>query len=557
MKTSLEQLQIPKKSIEKLHSMEIADSLSLLNHCAFPKDRDRIAKELSINADDLLLWASVADLYRMKSVSLTLAKELASAYPNINAIATSDPVVLFDWITQNSKEEKIGLESVEEIVQEAQYLKNRLVLSVIQTENFEEIVRIDTEETNKNSKKIDAIWMKIYKILFILSALMIVLGSILNWHLWIPREIQFFIFAQLIEFLGVILFLLSGGLELFVFSVLVYSYFKWIQNWIFIDLLKKLKQFFFNNPVYQRFYMLSLQEYDNKKEAKNIQSSVILLGISAAISILLIPLEKLEWTILPVQIAILIMVVKLFMPIAQQAIDLQKRTVGTSKVVIQRFLIYRLTQWLMVPLLAMIIIQTFIGIFASINFIITKVFIAGYDFLISHLLQAINNLTLSSSDMLIREQLTTSYQYPYVRLAIQELFVTSLQDPFIQKGISIFSNILLMIIVGSIFVFYIFPLYKFGKFKEVTIFFAITFVSYFAEDLITKFVPGMLLISEHFLATIFILAAMILVNTVMFDWFLEESTEPKKFCVVCGQAIDTQLEYCPHCENPQPAMIED
>ncbi|WP_075061737.1 DUF4332 domain-containing protein [Ornatilinea apprima] len=417
MRILLEHLEIPEEIVIKLNKAGIFDTAALLKASTFPDQREKLAIQSGASPNQILAWAGIADLLRIKSMQPAMAQVLVQRYPNVESIASEKPRALFEHLEQSSLAEHISLETARDIIEESKELKHQLVLFILAEKDFPVLYQQSVQETRRLYSQQFQIRHKLHRALFWLATLFLLVLTVTKFFIWPADDPALWKTAQLAELTSALLFFFAISSLIGLFAAVLGAAL-WTR-----DLMPKFSEwterYFFNTPLDQRFFKTYLSEMDTRRHMRITRTGVIVLSLSIVPMLVLAVLKEYRFLYLPLFAAISIVIILILKADVDHVFQVWKKSPQTPSFVLQRFLIHRLVNFALVPLATVLVVQILKAILLLWQFVVTRALIPIHDRILQQLMNQINALPLqSTADQSLREILVENYSMPFFKQAV-------------------------------------------------------------------------------------------------------------------------------------------
>lgn len=589
MRYKLQKLRVIQNAeIEKLGSQGIFDSDDLLFHASSPKRRKSLSDRTNIREDDLLRWAGISDLLRIKGIGIITA---------IKLVDSGGIIKVGDFISAVNK--RLGIESVRSprrnkpthkdiffaakvfCFEEGNNL-NPLTIANAYDEALELIPRLTTHNEENEVTQFELEVDSFYKtssreslasdLAILLNILRIIamplLPLILCWA--VLALICSPIFASneaeiMTQYQNIKLKIWFSQYGLFaLILVLGYLVISFLNSQTVI-LEKKLTKFLFNRSGYRNIF-LDIKN-NNSKNARTIsrffeQGMFILGSLMAVATVFFMLFEEplrsnlttnynnllLSFTIwggITIGIGISI-------PTLKSYYSRYKDKDTASEDAVKSFLILNFFSFAKIPIFIFLLIKLFIPLaFSSFQFsnntLITPIFK-------NELVQAkseLQHLVYTTTDDYVRDK-SLEYIENIDSETIPHLYspqITVLADsmiPLLERSIgALIWMVLIVVGLGLVM-----PYFFLGGWKRGVFYILVLASSFYVEEVLQKQTPEWFFIKQDSISAFLIIAFVIFANAVFFDWLYDAFKSKKKICENCGANINIEDRFCVDCGLP-------
>jgi hypothetical protein len=559
MKYRLEEFNvIDDASLQGLAQAGIHNTDALLGRAGFPQQRAALVQELGLPEDRTLQWAGLADLVRVKGVGIKLAQLLIhGSVRSVQDLAGSDPRALRETLKAANTQYQVLKQppsepQLAECIEEAQELRTRLVVDVYVPPDFQAETEERDQEEARVLKRFGPFWLLFFVLLIGLALAFVILlerARITDWSVSDASLAALMREAEKIWFLFRVSPMFSAVVFVSLMVFLGNQMWRWAKK-VMLHLRARL----FNRPVYQNCYL-----YMRQSVPITAHVSAGALAILALIALMLV-----AFLLTLMQVNMVTAILVLFIPIASIVLypdvagvwRARQKEVAFGSAALQRYLGYRLIYVLVMLLWVFGILQVLLpGVFLGHRLVFEKAVIPIVSNHLDEITTEVASLSPRTADDLYAQ---SDFLYEFDPAVIAPEFQWALLveddgDSFLDTLLPQINRAIIWLIILVIVAFFVLPFILLGKLKYALLFLGIVIVSETVEQVLTKYAPGFFFLPKGSLLALVLSAALLLSNTILFDWFYQERTEEYKLCVACGHEVDAEARYCPQCGNPQPA----
>jgi hypothetical protein len=559
MRYLLTQLKVDEEATKRLVAAGITDTDTLLQHAAFPEQRQMLETKLELQPERILKLAGIADLLRIKGLGIKLARFIVLEYPTVQDIATSSSEEILSSLQRHDLasydlSRLPAFTQISEIVNESRELKIRLVKESLSFPAYEKIM----ESEKKSSSELSPFAKIVYKLdallmigIFLLSVIFAFVGI----DLWPIRDWKMFIYLHFVEFVHWCVFVLSafimGGILWLVWRSFTFTGTLW---WHFLG--TKLKPNLFNKPIYLKFFaFVNTQELPLATQKKMFATAMIVILVGAffsAITWLLSSDYQVSFWIILISISLgfpILMLVEI-----QKMWNLSDHVIEYPLVARHRYLIWKIVNWISIPILLLFLFQLLYWGSQAQTAIVRHGLLPSYNSLIRTLVSNMPSFTVEDINS---QFIIENFRYKYAHDLSEDDMEIALLEPLLSDEIFgaepsyWIGNLVAVLTFLSCLVFIVYPLFILKKARAAIIILALIVLSFLTDQAISNF-PKVFFWSNNLLVTSLLAISIIIATTLFIDWLQDEYTEEYRLCIVCGHALDTDYHLCPRCENPQP-----
>lgn len=576
MKYSLEKFRIiPHEDIERLAAIGIRTTDNLLAQAATPRNRQSLANRAGLNPQALTAWAGLADLVRIKGVGpayaellvgsgcagniqqllrgLHVEKSLNTMCPQQAANSMAARLAEFAG-TQPEPARSPSPRELIEIAEEAAELRPRLVLDVQDDrEVFRKFLFQDFFESRKALLKIafTIVGMPVLAILALFIITMVYLQSQLA---QVPIRDAVQVLAQnflytAYNYMG--LSLATVCVLLLIMLTVLIAVHQGLSS--FIDYFLRL--WLFNTPSYRATYRKI--EIPITVQRKFAFCGIAVFGIVILILVILgarglvnaksgSPLELITQLYPVVAIGGGLVTLVVSYPTLRFIFKEYRADPDIEPQAIQRYFIYKLAQFVLLPLMVILLIEVALPaaryIYSRVN---QEILAPQFQNALMDAREAIR--ALPSGDSVFEDERTRMLQkLDFVGQEMLLSWINFGEDDEFHLMLSLVRNMVAWIALTAVVALFVLPYLALGGWLSGLFYMLLLAISFSLENILQRVSPGWFSLKNP-LGSGVMIAVCIFSSALFFDWLYDAWTEPKKACPGCGRMVEERDFYCPTC----------
>jgi hypothetical protein len=556
---------IPHEALERLCQAGISDTDQLLQACTLPKDRKALSSRLNLQENQLVTWAGMADLVRVKGIGPAFAELLVTSgvAGNVQSVAAfqHNPVLikqkLDTYVEEKGRTVYVPNEArLLSMAEEAAELRPKLLLNMPEEDNsFSAFVFSRKKEEQTHARKLSfsfiAILVIVVWILYGLNQLYlnrmlaarVVPGDSLNAiavdiaHIMIHLSSTslLWIMGMLVLFLTVLFFL---------YDLLSHVQDTWLIIWLF------------NRPAHQRFYRL-LKSINLTKQVRGIWWAMGVFGLLVIILIIV------AYQMLRQEASLAMFIQRLSVPIIIGGVLFGlitslpilrfyfKNFNGKEhQDSVQRYMVYYFSKILILPL--MVVLLTMV--------IMPLSFRLHHTIILASLVPSTRESLLIERSKLINLELKTpeddAKRIKIIKALDEEILsnldsvatVSSEQDTIIvERYIPAALNMVVWTALTAFALLFVLPYLILGGWRRGLFYILVLGISFYAENLLSIYSPVWFRLPVHSASSFLMIAFFVFANALFFDWLFDTFSERKKACPSCDANLSLDDFFCPSC----------
>ena len=537
----------------------------MLHASALPKDRKTLADKVKVNDEELINWAGMADLVRVKGIGLILAELMVASgvagnvQGLVEAMRNPDAArnTLKAYIQENNKSSYLpSRKQLLSISEEAAELRPKLLLGTLESNNsFQKYIISREKEERSHSRRIS-----LSIIGFLLLAIGILYGlSRVYLNNWINGKI---IPGDPLNQLSVeitqIMFGVSNSSLLLIvgilFAFLISLYFIYDRISYFLD--TRVVLWLFNHPGHRKFYR-AIKSIDLSKQVRGIWWAVGIFAVLALVLVLYayqlirldVSLDALTQRLSPLVIGggILLGVVTSLPILRFYFKEFKEKNDHPS---VQRIMIYYLSKVLSIPLMVVLLTQIAMPVSFGLHRELYLDLIAprARQELLRKRDEIVKLEIVSPSEESRREQLLLVLDDEILAKlnsfgTVISAEDTSIVDIYIPAAL----NMVVWTALTAYVLLFVFPYLILDGWKRGIFYILILAISFNLENILSKYSPSWFMLKERSTSSLLMIAFFIFANALFFDWLFDVLTEKKKICPSCGTSLPKESFFCSHC----------
>jgi len=553
---------VTQTEIERLIAEGIEDADGLLTRAAYPAQRATLARRSGITKERLLHLAAFADLLRVKGVGPKIAQllVLAGGVKSTRELASQNPEVLHAAIEGTidcagilRRTPTIGqLSNITEVAGE---LIPRLVMGAVhETQVKREYSRL-LKRLAEDAKRSFCTFQATYASICLAGVLLPLayLGARIIRILQIvpmPRTDSavsafrlaeeaawrsFEVIGYSLASVAILLLLVTT-----VVSAIVYLSHGWTERLMF-------------RTTGSRIAFLRLEDTDSRRHRRIerlLQSALCCVAPCLFVAALWFPeestriIERAGPVVPPATIVVVLIVCG---PSLWELVRQRQKGSTTRACDIQRFLQYRLVELARMAIILILALKVLLPLgLATYRFVGTQCILPGFRMRLEPIMSDLEALPSGSVNVAGSRSITDLFTAELVGM-------WSFDEGLYDVGASVLASVAVPAWRVIAVILFVLPLVLLGNPWHGVLVLVLTATSYYAEEAIVEHVPELLGLGRGSLASITLLALLILSNTVFHSWTFQGITGPSVVCYVCGSEAQAGANRCPSCGARLPS----
>jgi hypothetical protein len=596
----LDQLKIiPEPALRQLAALDIHNTGDLLDWAATPHGRQRLARETGISSCELVWWAGIADLLRIRGIEPGYAELLvkSGAVGNVQqflstlgvqgadrkrhteriaegervharASALAERLRAFAARSSTDRQPPSDRE-LTEAVEDAAELRPRLVLAAPDDEGqeFRQHILAQARERRRTSSKRGIVYIGILVAFVVVASAvsLVVLNSGLGPistngdHLSILRDqLASTMLSYLLQSMAILVAML---LILLALLFTIHDLFNYVVN-------TQLLLWLFNASPYRALYRKATSLNLERQRRAGWWSSIVLVMIILGLLLYLyFTADQVAWTdeeafqryfrglAFPVALGGILTGIVGCIPVLHFYLRELDVDLAVDDASVQRYLIFRLCKLAFVPIMVVFFAQFALPALLQAHAYIHRAHIVPrFRADILEIRAAITAIDLDDELNQERQERLLGYldEMATDRLADYGLVVTSEDREMLDFAVPLALNAAVWVLFTDIALLFVLPYFVLGGWRRGLFYMIMLVAAFIVEDALQESAPTWFSLKPRSVSSYLFVAFAVFANALFFDWLFYTLAEKRKVCSGCHARLHTSDAYCSVCGLMQP-----